>query len=187
MKTAVRTVASGRAPATCPRPLVPLPRAVAARSAKEDAVKQLEQFSAGVRSSLGQTEVSLTPPSDASSDVSVSSKDAEGLLELNKDTFDSYLAQQGDTLTVVDFFTDWCGPCKLMYPELVKLSVEMPDVRFVKFNCNKQNKDLGIKLGIKVAPTFHLYRNRVKVADMTGAKLDKLISLIKEQQAVVNN
>ncbi len=36
-------------------------------------------------------------------------------------------------------------------------------MRFVKVNCNKTNKELGIALGIKVAPTFHLYRNSTKV------------------------
>ncbi|KAG2495956.1 hypothetical protein HYH03_005886 [Edaphochlamys debaryana] len=85
---------------------------------------------------------------------------------------------QGDTLVVVDFYTDWCGPCKLMYPQLVALSQERTDVRFVKLNCNKTNKELGMQLQIRVAPTFHLYRNGVKVADMTGAKMDKLLDLI---------
>lgn len=33
---------------------------------------------------------------------------------------------------------------------------------FVKFNCNAYNKELGIGLGIKVAPTFFLYKNNVK-------------------------
>nr|6I1C_A Chain A, thioredoxin f2 [Chlamydomonas reinhardtii]6I1C_B Chain B, thioredoxin f2 [Chlamydomonas reinhardtii]6I1C_C Chain C, thioredoxin f2 [Chlamydomonas reinhardtii] len=114
------------------------------------------------------------------------SVDGQGLLQLDKDTFWPYLEQQQDTLVVVDFYTDWCGPCKLIYPELVKLSQERTDVRFVKVNCNKSNKELGMQLAIKVAPTFHLYRNKTKVADMTGAKMDKLIALINQHQPPKN-
>eukprot|EP00983_Pelagomonas_calceolata_P013228 422642-Pelagomonas_calceolata.AAC.2 len=49
-----------------------------------------------------------------------------------------------------------------MLPELYKLQDEMPHIKIVKFNCNKQNKDLGKALNIRVAPTFHLYRNSQK-------------------------
>ncbi|KAL6756176.1 thioredoxin-like protein [Haematococcus lacustris] len=105
---------------------------------------------------------------------------AEGLEELNKDTFYAYLETAGSSVVVVDFFTDWCGPCKVIYPELVRLSKKMPDVKFAKLNCNRANKELGKALGIKVAPTFHVYRNKEKVAEMTGAKVEKLVALIEE-------
>lgn len=151
-------------------------------------MKALEQFGAGARASLATKDhsvadgtVQVMPLITRSGDSASGSIDG-GLLELNQDTFYEYLKAQGDTLVVVDFYTDWCGPCKLIYPELVKLSQDRTDVRFVKVNCNKANKELGMALGIKVAPTFHLYRNSTKVADMTGAKLDKLTALINQHQ-----
>ena len=49
---------------------------------------------------------------------------------------------------------------------------------FAKLNCNKHNKSLGVELGVKVAPTFQLYKNSVKVAEMTGAKIDALKELV---------
>ncbi|MEW5317504.1 MAG: hypothetical protein WDW38_008793 [Sanguina aurantia] len=76
----------------------------------------------------------------------------------------------------------WCGPCKLIYPELVKINSGMEGVTVVKLNCNKKNKELGVKLGIKVAPTFYIYRDSVKLAEMTGAKVERLLALLKEQQ-----
>lgn len=107
---------------------------------------------------------------------------APQLQELTKDTFQSFLDAAGDKLVVVDFFTDWCGPCKLIYPQLVALSAELePAATIVKFNCNQHNKELAKALGIKVAPTFHIYKNGQKVADMTGAKVDKLRALIDDQ------
>lgn len=94
---------------------------------------------------------------------------APPLQELTKDTFQSFLDAAGDKLVVVDFFTDWCGPCKLILPQLVALSAELePAATIVKFNCNQHNKELAKALGIKVAPTFHIYKNGRKVADMTG-------------------
>jgi thioredoxin 1 len=46
----------------------------------------------------------------------------------------------------------WCGPCKLIYPQLVKLSAEMaPAAVVVKLNCNQANKELAKSLGIKVS------------------------------------
>ncbi|EFJ40082.1 thioredoxin-like protein [Volvox carteri f. nagariensis] len=175
-----------RGPAPCVYgPTIQRRATVVVRTSKEEAVKQLEQFGAGVLAKVQEpapSTVPVTPLAAKSVDASASGSIDGGLLELNKDTFWEYLKLQGDTLVVVDFYTDWCGPCKLIYPELVKLSQERTDVRFVKVNCNKTNKELGIALGIKVAPTFQLYRSSTKVADMTGAKLDKLISLIDEQQ-----
>ncbi|GIL78153.1 hypothetical protein Vretimale_7525 [Volvox reticuliferus] len=182
----VRNVAPRRNPGACVQgPTSRRQTMLVARSSKEEVVKQLEQFGAELHAKVDASSpstVPVTPLAAKSVDASVSGSIDGGLLELNKDTFWEYLKLQGDTLVVVDFYTDWCGPCKLIYPELVKLSQERNDVRFVKVNCNKTNKELGMALAIKVAPTFHLYRNSTKVADMTGAKLDKLISLINEQQ-----
>jgi thiol-disulfide isomerase/thioredoxin len=56
----------------------------------------------------------------------------------------------------------WCGPCKLIYPELVKLSAELaPAATIVKFNCNQNNKELAKALGIKVGSWLRLQEKDV--------------------------
>ena len=51
-----------------------------------------------------------------------------------------------------------------MVPLLEEHNQELGDkAEVVKFNCNKENKELGKTLGIKVAPTFHLYRGEKQV------------------------
>ena len=51
-----------------------------------------------------------------------------------------------------------------MVPMLEEFNKELGDkADIVKFNCNKENKELGVSLGIKVAPTFHLYRGEKQV------------------------
>lgn len=51
-----------------------------------------------------------------------------------------------------------------MLPLLVKLQEEQSDIKVYKLNCNKKNKELGVKLNVKVAPTFQLYKNKNKVS-----------------------
>lgn len=150
-------------------------RSVAAT--KAEALQELADTKARVAEAMEDT---VPIKSDSSIDeVSPSaSVDEEGLRLLTKDDFHAFLEESGDKLAVVDFFTDWCGPCKVMYPMLVEMQAQQPDVAFAKLNCNKYNKELGMELKIKVAPTFHLYKNSVKVAEMTGAKIDMLRQLV---------
>ena len=76
-------------------------------------------------------------------------------------------------IVVVDCYTDWCGPCKIILPKLVELQAffdenhARPDeetgdtraVRIVKLNCNDENKSIAKdKLKIKAAPTFKVSR-----------------------------
>lgn len=104
------------------------------------------------------------------------------LPELKATNFYEFLKDTEAELVVVDFYTDWCGPCKLIYPELVLMQEQyrQDDVLFVQFNCNKENKSIGKELNIKVAPTFFLYKQGEKVAEMTGAKTGQLRELIKQ-------
>jgi thioredoxin 1 len=52
----------------------------------------------------------------------------------------------------------------MMVPLLEEFAKELEGKgEIVKFNCNKYNKELGMSLGIKVAPTFHLYRGDKQV------------------------
>jgi thiol-disulfide isomerase/thioredoxin len=54
-------------------------------------------------------------------------------------------------LLLLHVLLQWCGPCKLIYPQLVQLSAEFaPAATIAKFNCNQNNKELAKALGIKV-------------------------------------
>lgn len=72
----------------------------------------------------------------------------------------------------------WLSACVCLHRRLHLNPQEFKDVKFVKCNCNKDFKDVGKALAIKVAPTFHLYKGGQQVAVMTGAKVDELRELI---------
>ena len=69
----------------------------------------------------------------------------------------------------VDFYADWCGPCRISAPIIEELSEEVKDVKFVKVNVD-QNQDLAQQYGIFSIPTFMIFKNGKKVHEFVGAR-----------------
>ncbi|KAG1363400.1 thioredoxin F-type, chloroplastic-like [Cocos nucifera] len=79
--------------------------------------------------------------------------------EVNKDTFWPLVKAAGSKIVVLDMYTQWCGPCKLMAPKFQELSEKHHDVVFLKLDCNQENRPLAKELGIKVVPTFKIVKD----------------------------
>lgn len=74
-----------------------------------------------------------------------------------KDNFDKVIASK--TLVLVDFYADWCGPCKMLAPILKEVKDELGDlVRIVKIDVDK-NQPLANKYKVKGVPTMLLFKN----------------------------
>lgn len=103
------------------------------------------------------------------------------VIELTAHNIQPFLAEHHSRLTVVDFYTPWCGPCKVMASVLEQMAQEHSDVNFTKFDCgaDTSNKNFAISVGIKALPTFFLYRGSEKIAQLTGAKAEKLREIVK--------
>lgn len=88
---------------------------------------------------------------------------------------------KSDKPVVVDFFADWCGPCKMMGPifEETANEEEVKDVKFVKVNVDDA-PETSSKLGIRSIPTLIIFKNG-KAADTNSGVITKerLISWIK--------
>ena len=69
---------------------------------------------------------------------------------------------------LVDFWADWCGPCKMMAPVIAKIAEENPEIKVVKVNVD-QNLDLANKYGIMSIPFFALFKNGQVTATTIGA------------------
>mmetsp|Transcript_20890 Transcript_20890/g.45692 ORF Transcript_20890/g.45692 Transcript_20890/m.45692 type:complete len:156 (-) Transcript_20890:1477-1944(-) len=97
-------------------------------------------------------------------------------------SYHTFLSENNNKLSVVDFYTTWCGPCKLIAPTVEQYANDYSQVAFAKMDCGADNdsKKLAMGLGIKALPTFHLYKGQVKVAEMTGSKAEALKKLIEE-------
>lgn len=61
-------------------------------------------------------------------------------------------------IVLVDFYADWCGPCKMVAPVLDELSSEVTDVTFVKVNVDNDSA-LAQKYGVQSIPTLILFKD----------------------------
>lgn len=83
-------------------------------------------------------------------------------------TFDAEV-KQSDIPVVVDFWAEWCGPCKQIGPALEELSDEYAGkVKIAKLNVD-ENPNMPAELGIRGIPALFLYKNGEVVSNKTGA------------------
>lgn len=63
-------------------------------------------------------------------------------------------------LVLVDFYAEWCGPCKVLEPVLKQLGAEVNGLQIIKVNI-EENAELVQELGIMSVPTLILYQNGI--------------------------
>lgn len=86
--------------------------------------------------------------------------------ELTKETFKDEI-KEGNV--IVDFYADWCGPCKMMAPKLEELEKEHPEITFMKFNAGlPENKDVATEYQIMGVPTFIVFENGFELVRFSG-------------------
>lgn len=68
----------------------------------------------------------------------------------------------------VDFYADWCGPCKLTEPIIHELSDEKKDIKFVKINVD-ENPDIASHYSVFSIPTFIVFKDGQVANQFVGA------------------
>ncbi len=77
---------------------------------------------------------------------------------------------------IVDFWAEWCGPCKMLTPILEELSNEMKnEINVVKVNLD-ENQDLAMKYSIRIIPTLLLFKE--------GNLIDTKVGLLPKSEIV---
>ena len=81
--------------------------------------------------------------------------------------------------TVLDFYADWCGPCKHMKPYFVELEKRFPSIKFETVNVD-ENEGLTFKYKIMAMPTFVFLVNGQEVDRLQGADPEDLIRKVEK-------
>ncbi|MDG2496714.1 MAG: thioredoxin [Aquiluna sp.] len=95
--------------------------------------------------------------------------------------FEATVGKEG--ITLVDFWAEWCGPCKTFGPIFEKVSDSHPEIRFAKVDTEAQQELAGMA-GITSIPTLMIFRDGILLFNQAGAlpapALEELVGKVKD-------
>ena len=108
---------------------------------------------------------------------------SETMLQLTDSSF-AKTVEQDSTPILVDFWAEWCMPCRALAPVLEELSKEYAGkIRFAKLNVD-ESQDIPAKFGIRGIPTLILFQNGKKVNELVGNQpKDRIRTMLEQSMA----
>ncbi len=89
------------------------------------------------------------------------------VININKDNFNEVI--NTDKTVLIDFYADWCGPCRMVSPIIDEIASERDDIVVGKVNVDKEN-ELASQFKVYSIPTLVVMREGKVVSQKTGAK-----------------
>ena len=86
---------------------------------------------------------------------------------IDKNNFEE--VKNSDKPVLLDFYADWCGPCRMVAPILHEIAEERPDVIVGKINVDEE-EDLAMQFGVYSIPTLVVMKNGEIVRQVSGAR-----------------
>jgi len=93
---------------------------------------------------------------------------ADGIVTLTSSTFDETVASS-DKPVIVDFWAEWCGPCKMIAPILGEIAGEQPGLTVAKLNVD-ENPDIAMRFNVMSIPTLLVFHGGEVQKRLVGAK-----------------
>jgi thioredoxin 1 len=93
---------------------------------------------------------------------------ADGIVTLTDNTFEETV-KGSDKPILVDFWAEWCGPCKMIAPILGEIAQEQSDLTIAKINID-DHPEASMKFGVQSIPTLLVFRDGVVAKRIIGAR-----------------
>ena len=90
------------------------------------------------------------------------------VIKVNKDNFDAEV-MTADKPVLVDFYADWCGPCRMVSPIVDGIAAEHPEYKVVKVNVD-EDPDLAIRFSVMSIPSLFVIKGGEVATQSVGAK-----------------
>lgn len=104
-----------------------------------------------------------------------------GTLEITAENFQKTI--DDNDIVIIDYWAEWCGPCKAFGPIFEKAAEGHPDITFAKCDTEKET-DLAATFQIRSIPTLMVFREQVMIFSQPGMlpapALEELIGKVKE-------
>ena len=95
--------------------------------------------------------------------------------KLNVSEFDSAVAEG---YALIDFYADWCGPCRMLAPTVEEVAAERPDVVVGKVNVDSEG-ELARRFGIFSIPTVVILKDGKEISRAVGVRsLEQLLDML---------
>lgn len=97
-------------------------------------------------------------------------------IRLNNENFDRVRSNEG--ISLIDFYADWCGPCRMVLPIIDEIASERDDILVGKVNVD-ENPELAREFGVFSIPTLIVLKDGEVASRASGAKSkEKILDMI---------
>lgn len=91
------------------------------------------------------------------------------VIKLNNENF-SKEVKESSKVVLIDFYADWCGPCKMMSPIIDEIAKEVDDrVKICKLNVD-ESQNIAIEYNVMSIPTLIIFKNGIIVNNVVGLR-----------------
>lgn len=99
-------------------------------------------------------------------------EEKEMVIKVNSENFETEVLKSEKTV-LIDFYADWCGPCKMLSPIVEQVASENNNIKVVKINIDDE-QDLAVNYGIMSIPTLVVIKN--------GQEVDRAVGVIPKSE-----